>query len=59
MYKAGDVVSIEIETVTTENIDRFANDKPYPVVLYKLKGIPIYFSEDDLKQMVADTATIS
>lgn len=54
MYEVGDKITVEIEAITTENVCRFATDNGKPTKLYKLKGIPIYFSEDDFMKIVGD-----
>lgn len=54
MYKIGDKVTIQIEEITTKNVCRFTTDTGKPTKLYKLKGIPMYFSEDDFKKIVGD-----
>ena len=53
MYEVGDKITVEIESITTENVCRFSTDNGKPMKLYKLKGIPMYFSEDDFMKIVA------
>ena len=53
MYNIGDKITVEIEAITTENVCRFVTDNGKSTKLYKLKGIPIYFSEDDFMKIVA------
>ena len=53
MYEVGDKITVEIESITTENVCRFSTDNGKPMKLYKLKGIPMYFSEDDFRKIVA------
>ena len=55
MFKVGDKVEVEIESITTEKVDMFATGKTKPIKLYKLKGIPMYFSEEDFKKIINST----
>lgn len=54
MYEVGDKITVEIEAITTENVCKCATDNGRPMKLIKLKGIPMYFSEDDFKKIVGD-----
>ena len=55
MFKVGDKVEVEIESITTEKVDMFATGKTKPIKLYKLKGIPIYLAEEDFLKIVNNT----
>ena len=56
MYKVGDKVLVEIESITNEQIDRCATWNTQPFTLYKLKGIPMYLAEEDfLNAVVTET----
>lgn len=53
MYKVGDKVVLEIESITNEQIGRYCITDTIPVTLYKLKGIPVYLSEDDFMNAIS------
>lgn len=50
--KAGDRITVEIEEIRTENIDRFATSNPVPMTFVKLKGIPMLLSEEDVLEFI-------
>ena len=52
MLSVGDKIILEIESITIENLDMFNTANVKPTKIYKLKGIPIRFAEDDFIKLI-------
>lgn len=52
MLNVGDKVILEIESITIENLDMFNTTNVKPTKIYKLKGIPMRFVEDDFIKLI-------
>ena len=50
--KVGDKITVEIEEIRTEIVDRFATNNTVPMTFVKLKGIPMLLSEEDVLELI-------